>query len=104
MRRAPTRAGGDLGVEIAHERVGHADVLAQHLEQRFVEARRASRSFSGGMRMPSWKISVALVGIEPGVMPPTSWWWVMVAGERDRGRRWKTGMMTARSGRCVPPQ
>ena len=31
------------------------------------------------MRMPSWKMSVAFVGTEPGVMPPTSWWWVIAA-------------------------
>ena len=64
----------------------------------------ASRSFSGGMRRPSWKISVALVGTEPGVMPPTSWWCVIVAESAIGSPAWKIGMTSAMSGRCVPPR
>ena len=67
------RAGRDLRHQIAFERLRDAHVAPQDLQQRVVELRPPSRSFSGGSRMPSWNISVALVGTEPGVMPPTSW-------------------------------
>ena len=54
--------------------------------------------------MPSWNTSVASVGTEPGAMPPTSWWWVMVAANASGRPRANTGITTAMSGRCVPPR
>ena len=52
-------AGGDLRVEIAHEDVRDAHVLAQDRSDHRVERRRPAPSGSRGMRKPSWKISVA---------------------------------------------
>ena len=62
---------------------------------------RARRS--GGMRNPSWKMSVAVVGSEPGVSPPRSWWCRMVAANATTRPSAKTGTMTETSGICVPP-
>ncbi len=54
--------------------------------------------------MPSWNISVALVGVEPGAMPPTSWWCVIAALIAITLPSANTGIMIAMSGRCVPPR
>ena len=56
------------------------------------------------MRIPSWKISVAFGGTEPGDMPPTSWWWVIAALKAIGRPPEKMGMTSAMSGRWVPPR
>ena len=40
-------------------------------------------SRTGGMRSPSWSISVASGGIEPGAIPPRSAWWARFADPPD---------------------
>ena len=45
--------------------------------------RTSSVSRTGGSRRPSWWISVASAGIEPGAAPPTSAWWARLATQPD---------------------
>ena len=56
------------------------------------------------MRSPSWNISTASAGIEPGAMPPTSAWWARLAAQpTSRSRPTKHGATRVMSLRCVPP-
>lgn len=68
------------------------------------------------MRAPSWNRAVDVAGMEPPVMPPMSAWWPreavkkMIEGfeaasepDDDEEGDEKTGVMTVRSGRWLPP-
>ena len=78
--------------------------LRQSMSTRVWLMRPASRYLRGGMRIPSWKISVAFGGTDPGDMPPTSWWWVIAALKAIGRPPEKMGMTSAMSGRWVPPR
>ena len=77
----------------------------------FFSSRRKSVSFgspasyilTGGMRSPSWKISVESEALEPATRPPMSVWWQMVAAKATRRPSWKIGLRMNTSGRCIPP-
>ncbi len=53
---------------------------------------RASNSLTGGMRIPSWKISVASEPLPPAVLPPTSVWWPMLTDQPTRRSPTKIGL------------
>ena len=63
---------------------------------------RAKILIAGRIR-PSWYISVASPGIDPGAMPPTSVWCPRLATKPTSSSSQKTGAKTVTSGRCVPP-
>jgi hypothetical protein len=62
----------------------------------------------GGMRTPSWKISVALPERLPGLIPPTSPQWARTTGNTKSSGApsfpgAKSGKIIATSFRWVPP-
>ena len=72
---------------------------------------QSSRSFSsrltiftGGMRRPSWKTSVASAANEPTALPPISARWPTLATNPNSSPSWKTGRITLCSGMCAPPR
>ena len=65
--------------------------------------RPRSNSLTAGSRRPSWKISVTPVAIEPGVVPPTSFQWAMLAVQAIRRPCANTGIATTTSFRWVTP-
>ena len=46
--------------------------LASMMRQTSFTGSPRSKSFVGGMRRPSWKMSVAVAANDPGAMPPIS--------------------------------
>ena len=65
--------------------------------------RPSSYSFTAGLRIPSWKISVASVDIEPGTLPPTSFQWAMFDTQATSRPSWNTGAASTMSLRWVTP-
>ena len=63
----------------------------------------ASYSFTGGTIRPSWNADVALLGIEPGTMPPMSSWWPNACTNATTSPSQNTGTVTHRSGRWPMP-
>ena len=60
-------------------------------------------SFTGGMRTPSWKLSVARALKPPGTLPPMSSQWPTEASQQNSRPSRKTGRTSRKSLRCVPP-
>ncbi len=60
-------------------------------------------SFTGGMRKPSWKLSVALALKLPGTLPPTSSQWPTEASQQNSLPSRKIGRTSRMSLRWVPP-
>ena len=60
-------------------------------------------SFTGGMRKPSWKLSVALALKLPGTLPPTSSQWPTEASQANTLPSRISGRTSRTSFRCVPP-
>ena len=59
---------------------------------------------TGGMRRPSWKISVASGGNDPGAIPPTSAWWARFAAHPSNvPSSANAGATNVMSFRWVPP-
>jgi len=66
--------------------------------------RPRSTILMGGMRTPSWKISVARPERLPGLIPPTSPQWARTTGKtKSSPAGVKSGWIIATSLRCVPP-
>ena len=57
----------------------------------------------GGSRRPSWWISVASAGSDPGADPPISAWWARLATQPTSRPSVKQGATSVMSFRCVPP-
>jgi hypothetical protein len=63
-----------------------------------------SHSLIGGTISPSSKTLVALLGIDPGTVPPMSSWWPKACTNATTRSSLNTGAVTHRSGRCpIPP-
>ena len=89
--RRPRRSGGRRAERRRSRTRSTPSRLAPRCASRSPRARRACASSrrgsrhdvveqrTGGMRRPSWWISVASGGIEPGAIPPTSAWWARFA-------------------------
>ena len=60
--------------------------------------------FTGGIRSPSWKTSVASAANEPTALPPISARWPTFATKPQSSPSWKTGRITECSGMCAPPR
>ena len=56
-----------------------------------------STIFTGGIRMPSSKLSRALGQKLPGVMPPTSYWCSTLVIQQKSLPSWKTGVSSVTS-------
>jgi hypothetical protein len=50
--------------------------------------------------MPSWKMVSALIGMEPGTMPPLSDMWPNIADQARCRPSLKIGTSTIQSGKC----
>ncbi len=96
MRRAPTTLAPTWASRSPARSAG-VRLLASSRE------RTSGVKRKGGMRKPSWAISVASAGIDPGAAPPTSAWWARLATHPTRRVETNTGVTTVMSFRWVPP-
>ena len=81
---------GDLGKKVAQDGLGRAYRLLQQAVNGLLGF-SPSYSFEGGMRSPSWWISVLSKPWPPGTLPPMSAWWQMAPTYASTDPSWNTG-------------